>query len=106
LWCRPEQPGAYVTLGVPLGKAGRYRVTVVYSKSFDYAKVQAYVNDRAVGDVTDTYSAKFAPDYAVELGTFDFEAGQVPMKFEVVGRNDDSPGYFFGIDCIVVEPVP
>lgn len=104
LWCRATEPGASVTLTVPLPKPGRYHVTVVYTTSFDYGIVQASVDGAQVGEPVDTYTPQIVAGKRVELGTFAFAAPQFALQVEVVGHNDASPGYFFGIDSVIVDP--
>ena len=104
LWCRPTRPRAWVELAVPVPKAGKYNVSVVYTQSMDYGVVQAYVNGNKVGRVVDTYATKIAPGLVSDLGPFDLPAGTAKLRIEVTGRSDASTGYFFGVDCVELRP--
>jgi len=106
LWCRATQPGAWVEFAVPVPRPGRYQLTAVLTRSFDYGLVQVSVNGRKVGAPVDTYAAQIEPGLAVELGTGEVTEGAVRVRFEVTGRSPKSPGYYFGVDCIDVRPMP
>jgi len=106
LWCRATQPGAWVEFAVPVPRPGRYQLTAVLTRSFDYGLVQAAVNGRTVGTPVDTYAPRIEPGLAVELGTVEVADTAVRVRFEVTGRSPRSAGYFFGVDCIDLRPAP
>lgn len=103
-WCRPEEPGAWIELGVPVGQAGRYRVTVTYTTSFDYGIVQASVNGEPLGEPVDTFG-ELKPGKPTVLGEVELEAGVAPLRFTVMDTNTRSGGYYFGIDYVKLERV-
>ncbi len=105
IWCQATEPGAWIELNLPVGAPGKYRLTAVYTRSFDYGIVQASVKGALAGPATDTYAKEIIPGLRVDLGTFELLAGDVPVRFEVVGQSDRSPGYFCGLDAILLEPV-
>jgi hypothetical protein len=105
LWCRPKEAGAWVELETPVAAAGRYKLSVAYLKSFDYGIVQAYVNGAKTGEPVDLFSPHIAPKNIIELGTFDLPAAPLRLKVEVTGKNGRSGGYFFGVDCVILEPL-
>lgn len=105
MWCRATEAGAWIEFEVPVTKAGKYTVSVVYSKSFDYGIVQAYVDGKKAAKPVDTLAGKITPGTVVDLGTFDLAAQPLRIKVEVVGKSEQSPGYYFGVDCIILEPL-
>jgi hypothetical protein len=104
LWCRAAAAGAWVELAVPVPQRGRYRLSVVYTRSFDYGIVQTAVNGQLVGTPVDTFATTIVPGLVVDLGTFDLEPGPMPLRVTVTDKRTASPGYFFGIDCVNLEP--
>jgi len=104
IFCRPTSAGAWIEFDVPVPTPGAYRVAAVYTRSGDYGLVQAYVNGQKAGEPVDTYAPEIVPGLIVELGTFELPPGPVRLRFEVVNTNDVSPGYFFGVDCVILEP--
>lgn len=104
IWGKPTQAGAWIEIEVPIEKAGKYKLGVVYTVSGDYGIVQASVNGTKTGDPVDNFG-DLKPGPIRQLGVMDLPAGPLKLKFEVVGKNEKSPGYFLGIDCIVLETV-
>jgi len=104
VFCRPTTPGAWVEFEVPLPRAGRYKLRVVCLRSFDYGIVQAYVNGQAVGTPTDTFAKEVTPGTIIDLGVHELGEGPLRLKVEVVDKNEQSTGHFFGVDCVILEP--
>jgi hypothetical protein len=104
LWCKPTATGAWIEVELPIATAGRYKLSAVYTRSWDYGLVQAYVNGKPAGEPADTYARQIEPGFVVPLGTFELPAGPARVKFEVTGKGPSSTGYYFGIDCLVAEP--
>jgi hypothetical protein len=104
IWCRPTAPGAWIEFAVPVQKAGKYKLSIVYTTSFDYGIVQTYVSGKQAGEPFDTFG-RLGPGPIRPLGVFDLPAGPLHVTCEVTGKSDKSPGYYFGVDCIIVEPV-
>jgi len=105
LFFTPTDDKAALTLAVPVAKAGKYEISLAYTKSWDYGIYQAFVNGNPAGKKADLYSADTALSPAVTLGTFDLPAGTFELKFECVGKNPASKGVFFGLDAISLLPV-
>jgi hypothetical protein len=102
LWCRATEVGARVTLAIPVERAGRYRVGAVLTESFDYGVVQLRLNGAALGEPVDTFG-ELQAGAVREFGVVTLPAGMAKLTAEVVGRNPESPGYYFGLDCLVLE---
>ena len=45
------------------------------------------------------------PGTVVPLGEFELRGPSVRLKVQVVGKSEQSPGFFFGVDAVIVEPV-
>ncbi len=57
-----------------------------------------------VGEAFDTFGElKLGP--IRELGTFELISEPLRIKCELTGKSEKSPGYYFGIDCFILEPV-
>lgn len=104
LWCRPTEPGAWLELEVPVKKAGKYKLGIVYTHSWDYGIVQTHVNGKKAGPPCDTYG-NLQGGPVTDLGAHDLPAGPLKIKCELIGKAENSPGYFLGIDCVILEPV-
>ena len=104
IFCRPERPGGWIEVGLPVATAGRYRLSVVYTTSFDYGIVETQVNGVAAGTRLDTFGTMQAGPLT-PLGEFDLPAGVTRIRVTVVDKHERSRGYFFGLDCLLLEPV-
>ena len=106
VFCMPSTRGAWIEFDVPIEQAGTYRLSAVYLRSFDYGIVQAYVDGQAVGQPVDTYSPAITPGLIVPLGERKLTGPGFRFRVEVTDKAQRSPGYFFGVDALIVEPVP
>ena len=97
-------PDGFVSLEVPVAKDGRYELDVYFTTSRDYAIVQVHVDDQTVGDPVDTYTAPVEWKGKTAFGPVDLKAGTHVIKFQSVGRNPASTGYYMGIDCLAFVP--
>lgn len=108
LWVRAKAKGDFVELKVP-ASAGKHRVKVYATKSWDYGIVHFSVNGQKAGADVDLYSGKHEviPTGPIDLGVFEPKDGSLLLRCELVGGNEKSEGTrsFFGLDCIVLEPV-
>jgi len=104
IWSRATAPGAWLELDVPVRSAGKYKLSIVYTTSYDYAIMQTWVNGEKAGEPFNTFG-QLAPGPVRELGTYDLPAGPLKLRCEVVGKAAESPGYYFGVDCMLLEPV-
>ncbi|MBU0638794.1 MAG: DUF2961 domain-containing protein [Planctomycetes bacterium] len=104
LWVRPTAAGAWLEFEVPVAKPGKYRLSIVYTTSFDYGIVQTYVDGEQAGEPFDTFG-NLEPGPIRPLGVYDLTGQTLRVKCEVTGKAEKSPGYYFGVDCIILEPV-
>jgi len=104
LFFRPRAKGAHVTLELSVPKDGRYELDVYYTKAVDYGIVQLHLDGKAIGQPFDGFNNGVIPSGKVAYGTVELEAGKHKVKFQVVGKNKASTGYFMGIDCLTLRP--
>ena len=104
VWCKSTEPGAWIEFELPRRKPGKYKLSVVYTTSRDYGIVQTHVNGKPVGEPFDTFG-KLELGPIRELGTFDLISEPLRIKCELTGKSEQSPGYYFGVDCFILEPV-
>jgi hypothetical protein len=105
VWCRPARRGGAIEFEVPIARAGRYRLSALYVRSPQGGIVQAYVNGEAAGRPCDTWGSMGLVGPWL-LGTYDVPAGPLHLRIKVEDRNPRSDRYYFGLDCLLVEPVP
>jgi len=104
-WLDPEE-GGILELAVPVEKAGRYRITLGLTKSWDYGIHQPMVKGEDTGEALDLCSPQITPLKAV-LGEFELEAGEALVGLRCVGTNPEAKPvrHMAGIDYVLLEPV-
>jgi hypothetical protein len=102
-WVQPCNRNGWIDIAFEIPRAGAYEWVVRYTKSWDYASIQASLDGKALGPVVDTYSPTVAPGDPLSLGKLDLSAGRHILRFQAVGQNPDSKGYLMGIDHVMVR---
>ncbi len=100
------KPTCSVTFRLPVEKAGRYRLVLYLSYDTNFAQIQASVDGSPAGGPIDLYGPAEMPTGAIPLGSFDFNGGTHTLNFKVIGKNVNSSGVAFGVDCITLTPEP
>jgi hypothetical protein len=106
LFWTPQKVGEQLGLELKDVKAGKYKISVVYTHALDYGIVQLSVNGTPVGPPTDLYGDKVAPAPLVDLGTVDIKDGVNTIGLQITGKNDKSQNYLVGIDYFKLTPAP
>ena len=102
-WVQPSELNAWVDIAVEIPKARSYEFVVKYTKSWDYARIQAFLDGKNLGPVVDTYAARVVPADPLTLGKVELSAGRHVLRFQAVGKHADSKGYLMGIDHVIVR---
>ncbi|MFH2000230.1 MAG: hypothetical protein ABIK28_11150, partial [Planctomycetota bacterium] len=105
LWFKGQAQQAFVEVDLPVALSGDYNIKIFFAKSWDYGKVQVFLDGKAMGEQFDGYHPGVVPSGSFELGRTRIEAGNHRLKFALVGKNDEAVGYFLGVDAIKVEPL-
>ncbi len=72
-----------------------------FTRATDYGTFEIYLDDRRIGQTVDLYASRVVPtdhhvpDLAIDVGPH-------TLRFKCIGRNQQSPRYFFGLDYIDV----
>ncbi len=104
LWIQPSSRGAQVDIEVHVPTDGQYDLAIRYTKSWDYAIIQAEMDGKDTGPRVDTYSPDVALGDIVPLGRMNLKAGRHILRLKAVDKNENSRGYLMGIDDIIVKP--
>jgi hypothetical protein len=102
-WVQPCDLNGWVDIALEIPKAGFYTVTAKYTKSWDYAMIQASMDGTALGPVVDTYAPSVVPGDAIPLGKLELTAGRHALRFQATGHHPDSKGYLMGIDHVEIR---
>nr|CAA9288718.1 FIG01075363: hypothetical protein [uncultured Armatimonadetes bacterium] len=103
LFWKPEAAGQTLTVPVEVKEAGTYDLTVLLPRSWDYGTYQVELDGRAVGGPQDLYAAVLTPREVFVPGQR-LAAGRHLLRFVNKGRNEKSPGHYFGLDGVVLTP--
>ena len=103
LWIQPSDRNAFVDIGLNIETEGDYDITVRYTTSWDYATVQASLDDKPVGERVDLWTTTVQQTEPLDLGRFHLTAGQHVIRFQAVDKNEQSRGYLMGIDYVLVR---
>jgi hypothetical protein len=95
-----------VTLGLPVKKAGKYRLDIYLTSAPDFGRIQVSLDGTPVGEPIDLYTPLVMPTGAIQIGTFDLSQQTHRLTFNVVGTNIKSINYGFGLDCFSLVPQP
>jgi hypothetical protein len=108
LFVAARAQGDALTLQLPSRDPGVYDLTLYLSKSYDYGIVQVSVNGERVGQPLDLWAWGVEATGPVRLGTVRLRGDGDVIEFEVTGKNEQatSPFYQFGVDGVVLKPVP
>ncbi len=103
LWVQPSGLNAWLDIAVEIPKSRTYQLVVKYTKSWDYARIQAFLDGKKLGPMVDTYAAAVAPADPIALGKVELAAGRHILRLKAVGKHADSKGYLMGIDHLTVK---
>lgn len=95
-----------MTLGLPVKTAGRYRLDLYITSTPDFGIIQVSLDGTPVGEPIDLYTPMVMPTGAIQVGTFDLTQQTHLLMFMVVGTNEKSNNYSFGLDCFSLIPLP
>lgn len=108
LWVQATRPGDWIDLEVPVSSPGEHRLVLHFTRSWDYAVIQPFINGEKAGEPIDTFNT-LARDLGatgpIDLGQFNIEGRSFVLRLEVASSNPaaEGSGTFFGLDCIEVK---
>lgn len=94
---RGKAKGDFITFEVPVAAEDDYRVLGTFFGSSYYGVVQLSIDGRTQGAPYDGYAKGVALAENVDLGPAHLSKGRHRFRFEVVGQNPASKGFFAGI---------
>lgn len=76
------------------------------TRSFDYGQWRVSLDGKVLPgmDRLDLYASTVVPS-SFDLGALDLAAGEHTLKFECLGKNVDSKGYFLGVDALTIQEI-
>ena len=98
------KPGDFLEFAVPVEKSDDYSLEIQITKARDYANLQLWLDGKRIGPEIDAYSPNVIASGPIPYGTVHLEPGTHVVKFEIIGKNDQSSNYFAGLDYILLKP--
>ena len=106
LWWTETKAGDTLTLPIPVPRAGDYDVVGYFARAADYGRFKFEINGRALPTELDAYHDGVAPSGPLMLGRVTLPAGKTDFKVTVSGKNASSTNTLFGLDALLLRPVP
>jgi hypothetical protein len=108
LLARAGKVGDFVELEIPASGSAPKQITLYLTQANDYATLGFSVNGQPCSTTIDGFAPKVQLAPGVQLGVFKPQDGHWTVRAEVTGSNPQSSGakFFFGLDCVILEPAP
>jgi hypothetical protein len=101
-----QKVGDFVELEVPAPDNKPCVIHLHATRAPDFGMLRFVVQGKLSDTTFDGYAEKVHPAEPIKLGTFTPEQGKLVLRIEVTGANAKSNDarYFFGLDCLILEP--
>lgn len=108
LLARAGKVGDFVELEIPASGSAPKQLTLYLTQANDYATLGFCVNGQPCPTAFDGFASKVQLAPGVQLGVFTPQDAHWTIRAEVTGSNPLARGakFFFGLDCVVLEPAP
>lgn len=104
LWWRNGQPGATLSVVVPVAAPGEYVLSAEFTKAADYGIAQLALDGAPLGEPVDFYNDGVIRE-VYPLGTHSLAAGDHIMAITLTGRNPAAIArHMIGLDYLLLEP--
>lgn len=98
--------GGTVTLTFPALAARSCAFNVYLTQTPDFGIGQFRLDGRALGGPVDCYAPMVMPSGRISLGRVELSEGEHRLEVTVVGKNELSTRYSYGIDCLELADIP
>ncbi len=98
LWWTGAKPNDQMNVVIHTDKSGAQELRVVLTKARDYGKVQFTLDGKELGEPLDLYNETVVRTKPITLGTVDIPAGDHVLGVKILGKNEKSVDYMFGLD--------
>ncbi len=79
---------------------------MAYCKGSDFGIHKIYLDGEPIAGEVDSYNAKVTNTSEIILGNVELSKGSHTLTVEVAGKNENSSGYFFALDRLVIDSIP
>jgi D-arabinan exo alpha-(1,3)/(1,5)-arabinofuranosidase (non-reducing end) len=85
-------------------KAGRYRVALSLAQAADYGIIRFALGGQSLGKPIDCFNQQLVR-LTVQAGVVELKAGKPVLRLEAMGKNQQSDGFYAGIDALILTPL-
>lgn len=105
LWWTGAKPGDKLTITFKTAKAGKQKVSAVFTKAPDYGIVSIALDGKPTAiQEYDLYDPQVINTELESLGAFDLTAGEHTLEVTITGTNANArPSYMFALDYLKLE---
>jgi len=103
LWVQPCNLNGWIDVALETPQAGNFQIVAKFTKSWDYARIQVFLDGKPLGREADTYAPTVVAGEPMTLGKLDLSAGRHVLRFQAIGHHPESKGYLMGIDHVIVK---
>lgn len=97
--------GSEATWNFPVNEDGRYELVLGFTHAPDFGIVRVSIDGKRIGKDFDCWGPEVFASGPVKFGSRLLFKGNHKLKVVVVGKNPDSKGTSFGLDCVYLVPV-
>ena len=98
--------GGTVTLTFPVPAARNCALNVYLTQTPDFGIGQFKLDGKALGGPVDCYAPMVMPSGRISLDRVELSKGEHRLEVTVVGKNELSTKYSYGIDCLELSDAP
>lgn len=105
MWWRGARPGDRLGIGIPVERAGRFELTVAFTRARDYGIVRVRLGEKTLLEDLDLYAKRLSPTGPLSLGVHELGAGEHRLTFEITGAHAKAvKSHMVGIDWVRLSP--
>jgi hypothetical protein len=93
-----------LTFAAPAARTGEFGVYLTQTPDFGIGQFK--LDGKPLGSPVDCYAPMVMPSGRITLGRVNLSEGEHRLELTVVGKNDLSTKYSFGIDCLELSDAP
>jgi len=97
--------GGQVALELHVPRSGRQRLVAALTCAPDYGRLHFWLDGHLLPRAFDGYAPSVIPSGPIELGDFDLRAGPHQFTVKIAGKDPQSNGHAFGLDCLQLSAI-
>ncbi|MDR1383744.1 MAG: DUF2961 domain-containing protein [Planctomycetaceae bacterium] len=100
LWWTGATKGDELKLRYKIEQSGKQHIVVSLTKAVDYGQIQFSFDGKEIGNVIDLFNDGVIRTDEIDLGELDVFAGEHILGVKIVGKNEKSTNFLFGLENV------